>query len=472
MEVLLKDICEMQSGGTPKRSNSLYYGGGIPWVTISDFKNAEGDVIYTTDETLSKEGLEEINGRLFKKGTLLLAMYGSVGKTALLGVDASTNQAILGIRSKDERTLNIKYLKYWLDHNKEFIYSQGKGATLHNISLTIVQRQKINLPDLETQNKIVAILDKAKALLDKRERTIAIYDELLRATFLEMFGDPVKNDKAWTTLPFDKTGKFFSGGTPDKSNPQFWIGSFPWVSPKDMKVPTIEDSQDHISVEVFEKTSLRRIAPDHLLIVVRGMILAHSFPTAINAVEITINQDMKAIKPIDDLHVVFLQHCVKTMTPYILSLISSAGHGTKKFDSEAMKKIDIPVPPMSLQMSFVHIASKIKSLRTRLDTSHSKIKTIYNALSNIAFKGELTFNTAVDLEVLLENDYESFKRDASINTIQLLIDRLEKGESNNQKFHESTIYEKAKSFVFELMREGKVKQTFDEQTKSVKLTLA
>ena len=109
MEFTLKDICYMQSGGTPKSTNHLFYGGKIPWVTISDFKNSEGDVLYKTEQTITEDGLAAINGRFFKKNTLLLAMYGSVGKTAILGVDASTNQAILGISSKDESVLNIKF---------------------------------------------------------------------------------------------------------------------------------------------------------------------------------------------------------------------------------------------------------------------------------------------------------------------------------------------------------------------------
>ncbi|ERJ60454.1 restriction endonuclease subunit S [Sphingobacterium paucimobilis] len=68
MKVLFKEICEMKSGGTPKKSNSLFYGGKIPWVTISDFKNSVNDVIYKTDQYLTEDGLKEINNRIFPKG--------------------------------------------------------------------------------------------------------------------------------------------------------------------------------------------------------------------------------------------------------------------------------------------------------------------------------------------------------------------------------------------------------------------
>ena len=92
-------------------------------------------------------------------------------------------------------------------------------------------------------------------------------------------------------------------------------------------------------------------------------------------------------------------------------------------------------------------------------------------MSQIAFNGELEFNTAVDLEVLLENDYEYFKSNVDEETLQLLLDRLDKNELNENKFYEKDLYDKAKSFVFTLLKEGHINQVFDKNTNSVKLTL-
>ena len=81
----LSDLCFMQSGGTPRRGVDNYYGGDIPWVKIGDIDLSEGKPITRTKENITEEGLKSINNRLFEKGTLLLAMYGSVGKTAIAG---------------------------------------------------------------------------------------------------------------------------------------------------------------------------------------------------------------------------------------------------------------------------------------------------------------------------------------------------------------------------------------------------
>jgi len=211
------------------------------------------------------------------------------------------------------------------------------------------------------------------------------------------------NEKGWEIIPFHKVGKFISGGTPSKDRDDFWIGTFPWVSPKDMKVTKINGATDHISEKVFEETSLKRISPEHLLIVVRGMILAHSFPVAINHVEIAINQDMKAIKPAKGINVVYLQNCLISQKRQVLKLISTAGHGTRKFDSMAMQKLFIPKPPISLQNQFAAIVEKVESLKSRYQSSLSNLENLYGVLSQKAFKGELDLGR-VPLPVEEENE--------------------------------------------------------------------
>lgn len=207
--------------------------------------------------------------------------------------------------------------------------------------------------------------------------------------FLEIFGDPVRNEKGWDTEPFSQIGKFTSGGTPSKTREDFWIGDYPWVSPKDMKVPKIFDSKDHISAKVFDETPLKRISPGHLLIVVRGMILAHSFPVAINMVDVAINQDMKAIKLKNNLRTAYVFHCLNALKRQILKLITTAGHGTKKFDSDVMLKLLIPVPPLDMQDKFLLVAEKIEQTKSYYQKSLTNLQTLYSALSQQAFKGEL-----------------------------------------------------------------------------------
>mgnify|MGYP001178656178 CR=1 FL=1 len=97
----LSDVCkEISSGGTPSRDNSDYFDGNIPWVKMNDMKNAP---ILDTKEKITKEGLDNSSAKILPKDTVLLAMYTEdMGRTSILGIEATTNQAICGLEVNSE----------------------------------------------------------------------------------------------------------------------------------------------------------------------------------------------------------------------------------------------------------------------------------------------------------------------------------------------------------------------------------
>ena len=278
------------------------------------------------------------------------------------------------------------------------IRSHTEGAVRDSLKYKGLEAITIPLPQLDDQIRIATLLSKVENLISRRREQLKQLDELLKSVFLDMFGDPVRNEKGWDILPFHKVGHFVSGGTPSKKRADFWSGNFPWVSPKDMKVSKIKDAEDHIAESVFEETTLKRISLNHLLIVVRGMILLHSFPVAINTVEIAINQDMKAIKPINRLNVVYLQYCVIASKRKILKLITTAGHGTRKFDYNAMQKLYIPMPPIDRQNQFADISEMVEVIKLRYQQSLTELENLYGTLSQKAFKGELDLSRVLQVK--------------------------------------------------------------------------
>lgn len=247
--------------------------------------------------------------------------------------------------------------------------------------------KEITIPEisLDDQKELVKSLLKADEVGKKRRKSLQLMEDYSQSLFDEMFGDPVLNEKGWDLIPLTEIGKYSSGGTPSKQNQEYWRGKFPWVSPKDMKTPYIYDSQNHISEKVFEETSLKIIPQNCLLIVVRGMILAHSFPTAINKVKISINQDMKAIELGENLLPVYTKKALDCMKSKLLSSISTAAHGTKRFDKDSMKKVLVPVPPLNLQKSFVSIIETQEKTKKIMEKQSQELEANFNALIQSAF---------------------------------------------------------------------------------------
>ena len=207
--VRLGDVCEIQSGGTPSRSHQEYWkNGNIPWVKIGDFK---GKYLDKTTEFITQQGLDNSSAKLFSKGTVLYSIFATLGETAILNIDATTNQAIAGIKIKNTDEIDTDYFYSYLQSLKDEVCRIGRGVAQQNINLSILKEFKIPLPPLAEQKHIAAVLDKCTALIAKHKTMLEKYDTLVKSRFIEMFGDPVINEKKWEKVRLDSVAEIKIG---------------------------------------------------------------------------------------------------------------------------------------------------------------------------------------------------------------------------------------------------------------------
>lgn len=252
------------------------------------------------------------------------------------------------------------FLAYLLrrDETIRTVMAAAVGARMPRTSMDVLLAMLVPFPPLTEQKRIVDILERAASIQRLRKAADEKAREIIPALFVDMFDELPVNPHGWPTMALGRLARFVSGGTPSKARSEYWSGDVPWVSPKDMKVWSINDAQDHISERVFRETNIKAIGPAAVLIVVRGMILAHTVPTAINECRIAINQDMKAIVPGESVLPQFLLWALRTRHSELLGLVGTAAHGTKKIDTEHLERFEILVPPLALQQRFAEIADR------------------------------------------------------------------------------------------------------------------
>ncbi|MEW8254057.1 MAG: restriction endonuclease subunit S [Candidatus Thiodiazotropha taylori] len=429
--VPLGDVAIWGSGGTPSRKNREYYTGEIPWVKTGDL----GPKLLTSaSEFITEEAVRSSSAKYFPKGSVAIAMYGAtIGKTSILGIDATTNQACAVGQPIPECT-STEFLYYLLRNEKDNFIAKGKGGAQPNISQTLIKDHSVLFPPLAEQKQIAAKLDELLAQLDtlktrldaipvilKRFRQSVLaaavsgrlteewraetqeYGKLLSkpgkttCTDLEdIFNSTKTHDipDQWKWFRLAELGSITGGGTPKKSQDEFWRGDIPWVTPKDMKIQKISSSQLKITKLGLAKSSTKLIRKSSILFVVRGMILAHSFPVALTEAEVTINQDMKAISLNDGVLSDFLLRALEAKRSIFVQLAGSSTHGTKRLETRKYSNVAIPVGSVEEQTEIVRRVEQlftfVDQIEQRVKAAQSRVNHLTQSILAKAFRGELT----------------------------------------------------------------------------------
>src|SRR3989344_385508 len=180
----LTDVCEdIKSGGTPTRTNPSYFRGNIHWVKISDFK--ELDIIIDTEEKITKEALENSSAKLLPKDTVLVSIFATIGAVSILGIEASTNQAIAGLIPNKKKIIP-EYLMYYLYTLKPYYVQKSRGVAQNNINLTILKDVKIKVPKIDIQKEICSKINERKKLLIELEERKKESEEIIRNIMNEL----------------------------------------------------------------------------------------------------------------------------------------------------------------------------------------------------------------------------------------------------------------------------------------------
>lgn len=177
VETNLQNVASWGSGGTPSRNHDEYYNGNIPWIKTGDLGPK---IITNASEYITDAGVQNSSAKFFPKGSVAIAMYGAtIGKTSILGIDATTNQAC-AVGTPLEGITSTLFLYYFLLNEKNAFIKKGKGGAQPNISQTVIKEHIIYLPPLAEQKIITEKLDTLLAQVDSTKARLEQIPQILK----------------------------------------------------------------------------------------------------------------------------------------------------------------------------------------------------------------------------------------------------------------------------------------------------
>lgn len=382
--VRIGDFCETGSGSTPSRDQmARYYDGGtIPWVKSGELRES---IITSTDEHITDAALKETSVKLVPANALLVAMYGAtVGRLGILGMPATTNQAVCHI-VPDPSKADVKYLFRALETKVGEMLSRTVGGAQPNINQGIVKDLRVPLPPLEEQRRIAAILDQAETLRTQRRTALALLDSLTQSLFLDMFGDPVANPKGWPTPKFEEIGALDRGISKHRPRnaPELLGGNHPLV-----QTGEVANCDGYIRsyTSTYSDLGLRqsKMWPAGTLCIT---IAANIAKTGILTFDACFPDSVVGFRADDPATVEYVRVWLSFLQKALED--SAPESAQKNINLAILRGLTVPLPPLPLQQTFATRIASIEALKATHRRALAALDALFASLQQRAFAGQL-----------------------------------------------------------------------------------
>ena len=375
----LGDICEIVSGSTPKTNIDEYWEGTIKWITPAEL-NDDTYIITDSVRKITELAVKKTGLKSFPEGTVILSSRAPIGKVAIAGCEMYCNQGFKNLICS--KKINNKYLYRFLKGNTVFLNSLGRGATFKELSKSIVSNIEINLPDIVYQKKAVETLEKVSEIIALRKRELSSLDDLIKARFVEMFGNPATPGDKFKTCKLGEvadvksshrvfTTEFVAEGVP------FYRGTEIGVLASGQQP---EDSY-RISMEHYRKIASDDSKP------MRGDLLLPSICNKgqvwmVDTDEPFYYKDGRVLCISPERSVFdsrYLQFYMKLRTEAEYPKLGS-GSTFAEFKIFQLKELEVDIPPMNSQKSFDLFADQVDKSKVAIQKALDKTQMLFDSL--------------------------------------------------------------------------------------------
>ena len=375
----LGDICEIVSGSTPKTNIDEYWEGTIKWITPAEL-NDDTYIITDSVRKITELAVKKTGLKSFPEGTVILSSRAPIGKVAIAGCEMYCNQGFKNLICS--KKINNKYLYWFLKGNTVFLNSLGRGATFKELSKSIVSKIEINLPDIVYQKKAVETLEKVSEIIALRKRELSSLDDLIKARFVEMFGDPATNPMRWSETTIGDECFYIKDG-PHKSLPDIGKenGGHPFISVRNIVNGYIDFSTARYISDEDYANAIKKCHPE------KGDMLYSKGGTTGIAKLIDIDEEFAnwvhvAVLKFDKskLNGIFFENMLNGDYCFEQSQRLTKGIANRDLVLSAMAQIKMYRPPMEIQKQFADFVNQVDKSKVAIQKALDKTQMLFDSL--------------------------------------------------------------------------------------------
>ena len=370
----LGEVCEIQGGSTPKRTERLFWENGTyPWFTVDDIRE-QGRVITDTKQKVTLLAWDKL--RKFPKDTIMLCCTASVGEYAITKIPITSNQQFNGLVIKDKDLMSPMYLFYYVSTLKHVLKNLSGKATIDFVSAEKVRNLQISIPPLPEQSRIVEELDLLSNIIEKKRQQLSELDNLAQSIFYDMFGDPVTNEKGFPMYCIDDIIDFQGGSQPDKKYFEYT------PTEHNVRLIQIRDYKSDKNLTYIPRDKARRFCDEDDIMIGRyGPPIFQILKGLKGAYNVAL---MKAVPKKGDKEFIraFLKQ--KKLLHYLENFARRVA-GQDGIQMDKLKAYPFPLPPLNLQQLFAKKIEAIEKQKALIKQSIAETEELFNSRMDYYF---------------------------------------------------------------------------------------
>lgn len=370
------EVCTVERGGSPRPIDKFITNdeNGINWIKIGD--TTESMYITETAQKIIPEGIKK--SRYVKPGDFLLSNSMSFGKPYILKIDGCIHDGWLVLRD-DNNLFDKRFLYFYLSSKTTYqkFKSMAVGGVVNNLNSEMVRKVEVPVPTLEEQQEMADTLDKIQSIITKRKKQLEKLDELIKARFLEMFGEPQLNPYKYEVKKLKCSCEVVTGNTPSRAISEYYGDYIEWIKTDNIVADLLHPTT---AIECLSEKGVevgRIVDSNSILMACIAGSVSSIGRVCVTDRKVAFNQQINAIVP-KEYDILFLYVLLKLSKEYLVSEINMSLKGI--ISKSKLEDKEFIVPPVELQNQFADFVTQIDKSKVAVQKALDEAQLLFDSL--------------------------------------------------------------------------------------------